>query len=244
VCECLDAQPQFKACRISKPCQADADCCTVQPPAGFTCDDYPYNYRCVDGVCGAASCTDESECLAYLASQKEIHPSAELKGCEPVSPCAMNYYFCKIEIPSPCETDADCCPDSLPAGYTCDDSPYLYRCQDGSCTFGMCDNDSQCTKTFEESDLAAAGYENLGCANFESCYGQFTGCQYVKPCTKDADCCQDPLPPGYTCDDYPYRVACEDGICTSAPCTADSQCTAYYESLGGEQSGYILEGCK
>jgi hypothetical protein len=243
-CECVTSQPIPKSCHFFQQCQSDLDCCPDSLPPGYTCNDWPYLYRCKDSQCAMVQCMADSQCAKQFQATLMSYPNATNKGCAAVKvPCYDTAHVCQIDIGdlNACASDADCC-QNIPAPFTCDDYPFRRRCENGSCTSEPCTNDSQCDKYFEQS-LMGLGYTNLGCEDIETpCDGPFTTCNYTQICQTDADCCNPPPPEGYTCNDWPYRKACKAGRCATDGCTADSQCTNFYKKVY-EAAGLINDGC-
>lgn len=246
ICECLANQAPVKTCKSAKGCQEASDCCPDPMPAGFTCGvDYPYTYSCENGVCAYVPCTNDSQCEAYDAYMEMATPNAEPQGCEKWMDCEHVNAGCQYQLPvNNCQTDADCCPDALPTGFTCNDYPYRYACHDNVCVTKGCDSDSQCDAYFDLLYGSDPKYANMGCSPpGDTCFAAVSACRFGVKCQVSSDCCApNELPAGFTCNDYPYRQECLDGLCASLPCTTDSQCNAYFEATAPE--GSVNLGCE
>lgn len=154
-------------------CIGPADCCPPEgllpTAAGFECNtDHPFVYNCEDGSCRALECRQDAECdVEFNLRARSGH--YENLGCgERVPLCktrAINDCLVR-EVPqmtSSCSQAKDCCPSALPEGYVCNrDAPYLFDCVAGACALRSCRDSSECSRFFE-SELEAAGFENLGC---------------------------------------------------------------------------------
>ncbi len=77
----------YAYCGVYQACATAADCCPDQLPQGLQCNqDYPYLYRCADGLCQMAECSSDIQCHDYFdliyASNPDLGDWVDL-GCEP-----------------------------------------------------------------------------------------------------------------------------------------------------------------
>lgn len=128
-----------------------------------------------------------------------------------------------------CASAADCCPDPMPEGYTCNqDFPYLYTCEQGVCVTGACEADRDCA-----AYATRLGLSNGGCVELpNACTGRsYSYCDVYAPCGQASDCCTY-VPEGFTCNvDYPYLYRCDAGRCKGESCDDDTQCDAWADLL-------------
>jgi hypothetical protein len=160
----MGCDTDIKTCQFSyaPSCQVDADCCHDAIPEGYTCGkDYPYIYACENNQCVLNSCEEDAQCETYYEQTAANVPGYVNKGCvtlEP-EPCFGVKRACLYGMA--CQTANDCCPDSIPEGFTCGkDYPYLYECKYGLCAGKTCESDAQCEVTYAGLQ---PGYVGLGC---------------------------------------------------------------------------------
>jgi hypothetical protein len=150
--------------RMGTECQTADDCCGSVPES-YTCNqDWPYLYSCEAGQCASADCTSDEQCDARFATYSAGYTNLGCVTSEPSCDGTTSSTCQADRMPRPCDVADDCCPDPMPAGYTCNqDATYLYECIDGACEFARCTSDEQCDTYFEATYGSQEGYVNLGC---------------------------------------------------------------------------------
>lgn len=247
ICECLD-NFSVKGCKYTPPapldqCDVAADCCPEPMPEGYTCNlDYPYLYQCNENKCETRPCAENSECTVY----SEMLPGYVSEGCQQTDVICSDVEYAGCVVYQPCQTASDCCPDSLPEGYTCgQDYPYLFSCMEGRCLSEQCSSDSQCDAQFAQFGQGNEDLVNLGCVEQEApCTGEVSSsCVVRKACVVASDCCPEWLPAPYVCNqDYPYLHECNDGLCNVRTCDNDSECLVAFEEVYADLD-FTFQGC-
>ncbi len=249
-CTCHDARMEdARYCQFAQRCQTAADCCSTGIPDGYTCNvDYPYLYACENQVCIRQNCSEDSQCQHYFDTQS-LASNAVLVGCTASENACSGKEVRYCEIQTNCQTDADCCPEDIPDGTTCnEDYPYLYACEDNRCRSRSCRENGECAGMFEANYSSVPNYADGGCVHSgpASCEGSaYSYCLVGQICQTDTDCCPSPMPDGYTCNvDYPYRYRCDGGVCRQNPCESDSHCERYFEMISTSMGNVVNLGCQ
>jgi hypothetical protein len=249
LCACRErTKVDYSLCQYAERCTTASDCCPDPASiAPFVCNqDYPYRYTCTNGHCESQTCDSDAHCSAYFSYVQQNNPGVWINdGCM-TNECPPHNRWCSYR--KTCTTAAGCCPDAANiAPYVCQaDYPYIYRCQNGFCKNVYCTQDSHCQKIGEYYS-PADGWVHLGCVeNTDPCTGElwYGTCTFKQACSTYRDCCPDSTG-DYTCGtDYPYLYECRNSLCESQYCSADAQCSVYYQQIETAYPGqYANLGC-
>ena len=249
LCACRErTKIDYSLCQYAEKCTSASDCCPDPASiAPFVCNqDYPYRYNCTNGHCQALTCDTDAHCAAYFQYTQQNNPGVWVNdGCM-TNECPPYNRWCSYR--KTCASANDCCPDaSSITPYVCQaDYPHIYRCEEGFCKNVYCTQDSHCQKVGEYYS-PADGWVHLGCVdNIDPCTGElyYGMCTFKQACSNYSDCCPDNTG-DYTCgQDYPYLYECRNNLCESEYCSADGQCSVYFQQMENAYPGkYANLGC-
>ena len=248
-CEC-ECNLDYSGC--------ESDCGCTPDCIGKECGPDGCGGNCTPGCSGGATCNE-----ANGQCEHQCNPSCDNKECGPdgcggtCSPGCGGGETCNdvsgqcSDVCNPACSGRECGPDgcggSCTPGCSGDET-----CNEAN---GLCEY--QCNSSCDNKECGPDGCGGTcspGCETGETCNestgqceleNQFGSCTMVETCSTSSDCCPDPMPGTYVCNqDYPYIYSCDNGECASSGCSSDSDCTTYFEQMSAVlPENWRYDGC-